>query len=77
MQTSNLKRYFQFSLIVLAGGAIFPLLYLRTNYQETILEVYGLSLSELNIILSALGIAYVIGYFPSGWIADKFSAKNC
>ncbi|MEK4306755.1 MULTISPECIES: MFS transporter [Oceanobacillus] len=76
MQTSNLKRYFQFSLIVLAGGAIFPLLYLRTNYQETILEVYGLSLSELNIILSALGIAYVIGYFPSGWIADKFSAKK-
>ncbi|WP_193063682.1 MFS transporter [Oceanobacillus oncorhynchi] len=76
MQTSNLKRYFQFSLIVLAGGAIFPLLYLRTNYQETILEVYGLSLSELNIILSALGIAYVVGYFPSGWIADKFSAKK-
>lgn len=76
MQTSNLKRYFQFSLIVLAGGAIFPLLYLRTNYQETILQVYGLSLSELNTILSALGIAYVIGYFPSGWIADRFSAKK-
>lgn len=76
MQTSNFKRYFQFSLIVLAGGAIFPLLYLRTNYQETILEVYGLSLSDLNIILSALGIAYVIGYFPSGWIADRFSAKK-
>ncbi|WP_035531821.1 MFS transporter [Halobacillus kuroshimensis] len=76
MQTNNLKRYFQFSLIVLAGGSIFPLIYLRTNYQETILEVYGLSLSDLNLILSALGIAYVIGYFPSGWLADRFSAKK-
>ncbi len=76
VQSNNLKRYFQFSLIVLAGGAIFPLIYLRTNYQETILEVYGLSLSDLNLILSALGIAYVIGYFPSGWMADRFSAKK-
>ncbi|MDX6154502.1 MFS transporter [Marinococcus sp. PL1-022] len=76
MQMSNLKRYFQFSLIVLAGGAIFPLIYLRTNYQETILEVYGLQLSDLNLILSALGIAFVIGYFPSGWLADRFSAKK-
>ncbi|WP_218916861.1 MFS transporter [Planococcus kocurii] len=76
MGSSNLKRYFQFALIVLAGGSIFPLIYLRTNYQETILEVYGISLSDLNIILSALGVAYVVGYFPSGWIADRFSAKK-
>ncbi|NGP45651.1 MFS transporter [Bacillaceae bacterium SIJ1] len=76
MQASNFKRYFQFALIVLAGGSIFPLIYLRTNYQETILEVYGLQLADLNIILSALGIAYVIGYFPSGWMADRFSAKK-
>lgn len=76
MQTSNLKRYFQFALIVLAGGSIFPLIYLRTNYQETILQVYGLSLADLNLILSALGVAYVVGYFPSGWLADRFSAKK-
>ncbi|WP_153730761.1 MFS transporter [Sporosarcina obsidiansis] len=76
MDSNNLKRYFQFALIVLAGGAIFPLIYLRTNYQETILEVYGISLADLNIILSVLGIAYVVGYFPSGWMADRFSAKK-
>lgn len=72
----NLKRYFQFALIVLAGGAIYPLIYLRTSYQETILEVYGLSLPALNGILSVLGVAFVIGYFPSGWMADRFSAKK-
>lgn len=72
----NFKRYFQFFLIVLAAGSIFPLIYLKTNYQETILQVYGITLGELNGIFSVLGIAYLIGYGPSGWLADKFSAKK-
>ncbi|MGG1685648.1 MFS transporter [Pseudalkalibacillus sp. NRS-1564] len=76
MKSNNLKRYFQFMLIVLAAGAIFPLIYLRTNYQGTILEVYGMSLSQLNSIFSVLGVAFIIGYFPSGWISDRFSAKK-
>ncbi|KZZ83911.1 MFS transporter [Bacillus sp. SJS] len=76
MQSANVKRYLQFFLIVLAAGAIFPLIYLRTNYQETILEVYGMTLPQLNTIFSALGIAFIIGYFPSGWISDRFSAKK-
>ncbi|MGD6870904.1 MFS transporter [Sutcliffiella horikoshii] len=76
MQTKNIKRYFQFLLIVLAAGAIFPLIYLRTNYQETILEVYGMTLPQLNTIFSVLGIAFIVGYFPSGWISDRFSAKK-
>jgi len=73
---SNLKRYFQFFLIVLAAGSIYPLIYLRGAYQETILEVFGITLTQLNGIYSALGIAFVVGYFPSGWVADKFSAKK-
>lgn len=72
----NYKRYFQFFLIVLAAGSIFPLIYLKTNYQETILEVYGITLKQLNGIFSVLGVAYLIGYSPSGWLADKFSAKK-
>ena len=72
----NSNRYFQFLLIVLAAGSIYPLIYLRSNYQETILEVFGISLENLNAIYSTLGIAFIIGYFPSGWIADKFSAKK-
>jgi len=73
---NNLKRYFQFFLIVLAAGSIYPLLYLRINYQETMLSVYNISPTQLNSIYSILGVSFVLGYFPSGWLADKFSAKN-
>jgi predicted MFS family arabinose efflux permease len=71
-----LRRYFQFFLIVLAAGAIFPIVYLRTNYQQTLLEVFGISLQQLNTIYSVLGIVWMIGYLPSGLISDKFSAKK-
>ena len=75
MNNKNFKRYFQFILIVLAAGAIFPIIYLKTNYQETLLQVFNMTLSQLNSIYSVLGIVWVIGYFPSGLLSDRFSAK--
>ena len=76
MENSKLQRYFQFFLVVLAAGAIFPIIYLRTNYQETLLEVFSITLQQLNTIYSVLGIVWVAGYLPSGVISDKFSAKK-
>ncbi|MBC7959463.1 MAG: MFS transporter [Vallitaleaceae bacterium] len=76
MKQSNFRRYFQFFLIVLAAGAIYPVIYLRTNYQVTLLEVFNLTQVQLNNFYSMLGIAYVIGYIPSGIIADRISAKK-
>lgn len=70
-----MKRYIQFILIVLAAGAIYPLIYLRTNYQETILSVFKIGLDDLNIIYTVLGFVFILGYFPSGILSDKFSAK--
>jgi predicted MFS family arabinose efflux permease len=76
MDKQNLRRYFQFFLVVLAAGAIYPLVYLRTNYQETILEVFNMKLQDLNTIYSILGLVFVVGYIPSGFLSDKFSAKK-
>ena len=75
MNNKNFKRYFQFLLIVLAAGAIFPIIYLKTNYQETLLQVFNMTLPQLNSIYSILGIVWVVGYFPSGLLSDRFSAK--
>jgi len=75
MNNKSFKRYFQFVLIVLAAGAIFPIIYLKTNYQETLLQVFNMTLPQLNSIYSVLGIVWVIGYLPSGLLSDRFSAK--
>lgn len=76
MKKEMFKRYFQFLLVVLAAGAIYPLIYLRGEYQETILEVFNMKLPQMNTIYSILGIVFVLGYFPSGLLSDKFSAKK-
>ena len=76
MKKENFQRYLQFALVVLAAGSIYPLIYLKAQYQETILEVFNMSLTQMNWIYSILGIVFVIGYFPSGILSDKFSAKN-
>ncbi len=72
----KLRRYFQFALVVLAAGAIYPLVYLRTNYQESMLEVFGMSIQQLNDMYSILGLVFVFGYIPSGFLSDRFSAKK-
>lgn len=76
MKKELFKRYFQFLLVVLAAGSIYPVIYLRGSYQETILEVFNMTLPQLNTIYSILGIVFVLGYFPSGLLSDKFSAKK-
>lgn len=76
MDKQTLRRYFQFFLVVLAAGAIYPIVYIRTNYQETLLQVFGMSIQQLNTIYSVLGLVFVVGYIPSGFLSDKFSAKK-
>ena len=71
----NSKKIFQLILLTLAGGSIYPLVYLRSSYESTILEVFGMSNAELANLYTMLGIIFVIGYFPSGWLADRFPTK--
>ncbi|NIZ18929.1 MFS transporter [Entomospira culicis] len=72
---SNKKSYFELLLLVLAAGAIYPLIYLRTNFQEPLLSALNMSMEELSQIYSFLGMMFIVGYVPSGWLADRFPAK--
>lgn len=76
MNKNNIGRYMQFALVILAAGSVFPLIYLKAQYQETILEVFNMTLEQMNWIYSILGIVFLVGYFPSGILSDKFSAKK-
>lgn len=50
-------------------------MYLRQNFESTILTVFDMSQAELAGIYSMLGIMFVVGYIPSGWLADRFPVK--
>ena len=67
--------YLKLLFLIMAGGAIYPLLYLRQNFEVTLLSTFGMTLSELSVAYSILGTSFVISYVPSGWLADRFSPR--
>ncbi|MGH8782118.1 MFS transporter [Paraburkholderia sp.] len=68
-------RYAQLLLLVLAAGAIYPILYLRQVYQTTMLDVFGIDNAQLGYLYSVLGIVFFISYLPSGWLADRVAPR--
>lgn len=68
-------RYIRLLFLMMAGGAIYPLLYLRQNFELTLISTMGISLAELNVAHSVSGMAFVLSYVPSGWLADRFSPR--
>ena len=73
---ANKGRYFQLALLLLAAGSIYPLLYLRQNFEVTLLAAFDITAEDLADFNSILGIIYVSTYVPSGWLADRFSTKH-
>ncbi|MEJ1156629.1 MFS transporter [Microbacterium marmarense] len=69
------RKIFELILLILAAGSIYPLVYLRQNFEETILTVFSMNQSELANLYSMIGIIFVVGYIPSGWLADRFPVK--
>ncbi|RZF27556.1 MFS transporter [Paraburkholderia sp. UYCP14C] len=74
-QASNGRHYLQLALLVIAAGAIYPILYLRQVYQPTMLEVFHITDSQLGYLYSSLGTIFLLSYLPSGWLADRVAPR--
>ena len=75
-QSANFRSYSQLALIVVAAGAIYPLLYLRQNFELSILEALSITQTQLRYCSSMLGVIFMVTYIPSGWLADQFSSRK-
>lgn len=69
------SRYLQLAVLVVAGGAIYPLVYLRQNFEVSILESFGISITQLSQCYAMLGVIFVATYLPSGWLTDRVSPR--
>ena len=72
---SALRHYAQLGVLVFAGGAIYPLIYLRQNFEVSILESFAITITELGQCYALLGVIFVLTYLPSGWLADRVSPR--
>ncbi|KVQ32535.1 MFS transporter [Burkholderia cepacia] len=74
-QHSRAQRYLQLLLLVIAAGAIYPMLYLRQVYQPTMLQFFHIDDVQLGYLYSSLGTIFLVSYLPSGWLADRLSPR--
>lgn len=72
---SQFYRYGQLLLLVIAAGAIYPVLYLRQVYQTSMITALSIDNEQLGYLYSILGAAFVISYLPSGWLADRIAPR--
>ncbi|WP_144161981.1 MFS transporter [Paraburkholderia sp. BCC1885] len=75
LRETKAQRYVQLLLLVIAAGAIYPILYLRQVYQPTMLEVFHITDSQLGYLYSSLGTIFLLSYLPSGWLADRIAPR--
>ncbi len=74
-QDARAQRYLQLLLLVIAAGAIYPMLYLRQVYQPTMLQFFRIDDVQLGYLYSSLGTIFLVSYLPSGWLADRLSPR--
>ena len=63
--------------LVVAGEMVFGLAFnVPRFFRPTMLEVFGLSNTELGDIFAVYGVGAMLAYFPGGTLADRFSARS-
>jgi len=63
--------------LILAGEAIYALPFHVTRFfRPTVLEVFGLSNTELGAAQAVYGVVAMLAYFPGGPLADRFPARK-
>ncbi len=70
-----MRRYLQLAIITVAAGAIYPLLYLRQNFEVSMLETFDITATQLGQCNAILGVLFVVTYLPSGWLADRIRPR--
>jgi len=73
--STALQRYIKLAVLVIIAGNIYPLIYLRQNFELSILEAFGITSRQLGQNYAMLGVIYLLTYIPSGWLADRVSPR--
>lgn len=64
-------------VLVVAGELVFGLPYnVPRFFRPTMLDVFGITNTQLGDMFAVYGVAAMIAYFPGGAVADKFSARS-
>ncbi len=77
MEDNKSKKWIIILSLILAGEIIFGLpFHIARFFRPTVLEVFNLSNAQWGDAVAFYGVFALLSYFPSGVIADRFSARK-
>lgn len=70
------EKWLTMVLMCLAGSIVFWGPFFPDVFYVPMQEAFGFSNTQMGILSSVFGTTSLIGYFPGGWIADRFSPRK-
>lgn len=76
-EANRVQRVMLMVTLIVTGEAVFGLpFHVARFFRPTVLEVFGLTNTELGTAQAAYGLVAMLSYFPGGPLADRFSARR-
>lgn len=72
----NFKKWFTFTILVLGGGTIYKLPWLKSVFYVQMQEFMGLSHTQIGTLMSANGLVTTFGFGAAIYFTDKMSKKK-
>ena len=77
MPLSSLQRGLVLFSLFFSGSAIYGLPYrFPSQFRPMIIDSFGISNTQIGMVMSVLGVVALLGYFPGGVLADRYSARS-
>ncbi len=70
------ERWLTMMLLCLSGSTIYWMPFFSETYYVPMQDAFGFSNTQLGVLSSTFGFTSLIGYFPGGWLADRFSSRK-
>lgn len=70
------SKWVTMAALCLSGSAIFFLPFISETYYVPMQNAFSFTNTQMGMLMSTLGTASMITYFPGGWLADKYSPRN-
>ncbi len=71
-----MRRILFIAALVIAGEMVFGLPFHTARFfRPTLLDVFGVSNTQLGDLFAVYGVTAMLGYFPGGALADRYSAR--
>jgi nitrate/nitrite transporter NarK len=63
-------------LLCLSGSVVYWQPFFSDIYYVPMQNAFGFSNTQIGMLMSVFGTTSLIGYFPGGWLADRFSPRK-